>query len=70
MLDIPHVKRPKYLPRPFASDERERLTALELPPAERLLRGLLYYTGPAGHADLRDPPPRHHDRPGAARYGR
>lgn len=45
MLDIPQIKRPKYLPRPFATDERERLMALELRPIDRLIRGLLYYTG-------------------------
>lgn len=45
MDEVPHVKKPKHLPRPFAPDETERLLALELTPYERLLRGLLFFTG-------------------------
>lgn len=39
------VLRPQRLPRPFQPDERARLMALELPPRQRVLRALLYYTG-------------------------
>lgn len=45
MVDAPKIKRPKYLPRPFDNDERDRLMALELPPIETVMRALLYYTG-------------------------
>lgn len=36
---------PERLPRPFTSDEISRIMALDLPPVERVLRGLLYFTG-------------------------
>lgn len=45
MVDIPRIRRPHYLPRPFSGEELERLMALDLPLEERTLRGLLYYTG-------------------------
>lgn len=45
MDEVPHVEKPKHLPRPFTSEERDRLLALELTPYERLIRGLLFFTG-------------------------
>lgn len=45
MDEIPHVKKPKHLPRPFQELEQQRLLALALPPYERLVRALLFFTG-------------------------
>jgi integrase/recombinase XerD len=45
MDEVPHVEKPKHLPRPFTNDERDRLLSLELTPYERLVRGLLFFTG-------------------------
>ena len=45
MLNAPEYKRPKRLPRPFSIAERAALLALALPPAEELLRAILYHTG-------------------------
>jgi len=45
MQDIQRPPKPEHLPRPFAPEEIGRLMRLELPPIERVLRGLLYYTG-------------------------
>jgi site-specific recombinase XerD len=45
VLELPRMKKPKHVPRPFASDERDRLFALDLRGAERVVRALLYYTG-------------------------
>jgi site-specific recombinase XerD len=45
MDSIKRVRRPKHLPRPFSKDEAERLLALELPPTERVVRALLFFTG-------------------------
>ena len=42
---IPHIRRPETLPRPFTQDEAVRLWKLSLPPEERVLRSLLFYTG-------------------------
>ena len=41
----PKIRRQTTLPRPFPRDEIVRLWALALPPEERLLRALLYYSG-------------------------
>jgi site-specific recombinase XerD len=45
MLNAPRFRRPQRLPRPFSRAERQRLLALDLPPVDRVLRALLYYTG-------------------------
>ena len=45
MDDLPTIKRPKHLPRPFSRAELEALMALTLPLRERVLRCLLFYTG-------------------------
>ena len=45
MDEIQRPRKPEHLPRPFAPDEMKRLMVLELPPVERVIRGLLYYTG-------------------------
>lgn len=42
---MPKIRRPKSLPRSFSPEEREKLMALELGPHERMLRGVLFYTG-------------------------
>jgi site-specific recombinase XerC len=43
--DIPELRKPKTLPRPFSPDVRDRILALDLPSDERVLRGLLYLAG-------------------------
>jgi integrase/recombinase XerD len=45
MEAIPRPPKPEHLPRPFAPDEVRRIMQLELPPVERVIRALLYYTG-------------------------
>jgi integrase/recombinase XerD len=45
MREAPKLRLKKRLPRPFSRPERERLMALELGLRDRLIRGLLYYTG-------------------------
>jgi integrase/recombinase XerD len=45
MADVPRVKRPKHLPRPFRPEDRDRLMTMPLAGVEAVLRGLLYYTG-------------------------
>lgn len=45
MDDVPHMEKPKTLPRPFMKDEAERLLALPLSLYERVVRGLLFFTG-------------------------
>lgn len=45
MDEVPHIEKPKHLPRPFSDDERDRLLALDLTPHERLIRALLFFTG-------------------------
>lgn len=45
MDELPRVEKPKTLPRPFSAEERDRLLALPLSPYERLVRGLLLFTG-------------------------
>jgi integrase/recombinase XerD len=45
MREAPKLRLKKRLPRPFSVAERHRLMALELPLRDRLIRGLLYYTG-------------------------
>lgn len=45
MAEIPQIKRPKRLPRPFRPEERKPLLELRLETVDRLLRALLYYTG-------------------------
>jgi site-specific recombinase XerD len=45
MDQVPMIRKPKRLPRPFKRAERERIMALELPLAQQLVRALLYYTG-------------------------
>jgi integrase/recombinase XerC len=42
---IPHLASPKRLPRPYTASERDALMDLELGPADRVLRSLLYYAG-------------------------
>jgi site-specific recombinase XerC len=37
MAGAPKIKKPEYVPRPVIPEERTRLLALELPPAERLV---------------------------------
>jgi len=43
--DLPRIRKPKGLPRPFMPEERDRIFAMDLPPDERVLRALLYFTG-------------------------
>ena len=43
--EIPPIRRPEHLPRPFSHEESARLLALELPVDEDLIRALLFYTG-------------------------
>lgn len=43
--DIPPIGKPETLPRPYASDERDRVMALALPLEDQVLRGLLYFAG-------------------------
>jgi len=43
--DVPMIRRPRSLPRPFTPEERARLMALPLTGQDRVLRALLYYTG-------------------------
>lgn len=43
--ELPSIRRPEHLPRPFTHEESERLLALELPVEEDLIRALLFYTG-------------------------
>jgi integrase/recombinase XerD len=45
MDEIPHIEKPKHLPRPFSPEERDRLLALDLTPHERVIRALLLFTG-------------------------
>jgi len=45
MREAPKLRLKKRLPRPFSKPERQQLMALELPLRDRLLRGLLVYTG-------------------------
>jgi integrase/recombinase XerD len=45
MLDVPPIKRPKHLPRPFAPEQRDALLALDLQGVDKVIRALLYYTG-------------------------
>jgi site-specific recombinase XerD len=45
MEDIQRPPKPQHLPRPFSPEEMRRLMQLELPPIERVIRALLYYTG-------------------------
>lgn len=44
-LELPVIRKPKRIPRPFDRDQVTRLMALELPMLERVLRDLFYYTG-------------------------
>lgn len=44
-LDLPSLKKPDGLPRPFADDEIARLMALPLTGAQNVFRALLYHTG-------------------------
>src|SRR5262249_15808032 len=43
--ELPPIKKPKRVPRPFDGAELDRLMALKLPPIEVVLRAMLYYTG-------------------------
>lgn len=43
--DIPQLGKPKTLPRPYHAAERDAFLGLELSPADRVLRALLYYAG-------------------------
>jgi site-specific recombinase XerD len=45
MRDVPQIRKPLTLPRPFAPAERDALMALPLTGAERALRAVLYYAG-------------------------
>lgn len=45
MDELPKARKTRALPRPFSQPERERLLALELPPYQRVVRGLLFFTG-------------------------
>jgi len=45
LLDVPVIRKPKTLPRPFARAERDALMALPLAGAEAALRAVLYYAG-------------------------
>lgn len=45
LLDMPTIKYAKGLPRPFATDELERLMAVALTGTDEVLRAVLYYTG-------------------------
>lgn len=58
MDQVPTIRKPKRLPRPFQRAERERLMALDLPLVEQVVRGLLFYTGlrvgPASRIRIRD----------------
>ena len=45
MEDIQRPPKPQHLPRPFTPEEMRRIMQLELPPIERVIRALLYYTG-------------------------
>lgn len=58
MADTPPIKRPKYLPRPYRLEERDRLMGLALPLREQALRAVLYYTAlratPIGRIRLGD----------------
>jgi integrase len=53
MEDIPRPPKPRHLPRPFSPEEMRRLMQLDLPPIERVIRALLYYTGLRGEPHLR-----------------
>ena len=58
MDEVPMIRKPKRLPRPFKREERERLLALDLPLIEQVIRGVLYFTGlrvgPVSRIRLRD----------------
>jgi len=43
--EMPRIRRPQTLPRPFDVFEISKLMSLELPSRERVVRALLYYTG-------------------------
>jgi len=45
MREAPKLRLKKRLPRPLSRAERERVMALELPLRDRLIRGVLFYTG-------------------------
>lgn len=45
MTGIRRPPKPRHVPRPFSNDEVRGLLALELSPAERVLRALLLFTG-------------------------
>ncbi len=45
MADMPALKRPEGLPRPFTEDEISRIMALPLTGAHNVLRALLFHTG-------------------------
>jgi site-specific recombinase XerD len=45
MEQIQRPPKPQHLPRPFSPEEMGRIMRLELPAIERVIRGLLYYTG-------------------------
>ena len=45
LVELPRMKKARHLPRPFTRAELEALMALTLPLKERVLRGLLFYTG-------------------------
>ena len=45
MDELAKIPRPTHLPRPFSQEERDRLLALELPPYQRVVRALLFFTG-------------------------
>jgi integrase/recombinase XerD len=45
MEEIQRPPKPRHLPRPYSPKETGRLMRLELPAIERVIRGLLYYTG-------------------------
>ncbi len=45
MDDIQRPPKPRHLPRPFTPEGMRRIMELELPPIERVIRALLYYTG-------------------------
>src|SRR6266849_3763714 len=45
MEQIQRPPKPRHLPRPFSPEEMGRIMRLELPSIERVIRGVLYYTG-------------------------
>lgn len=45
LVELPRMKKARTLPRPFTREELDALMGLALPLQERVLRGLLFYTG-------------------------